>query len=443
MSRGETTFEIQPDDKHVLQRVMLSQFLFTSGNSLTVGAIFYYFVSQFAPSAMFLALLMITPELSQSMSLLAGRTFQSNFHNRKRNWIVFLILARLVAMFIPIALLWPIQGSATERAMQLEPLLFVLGCTVVWYLCQGISYINLMSWLSDLVPQARWGELFSRRQIASHFAAIGFPLLMLFLRQQALKGLPKEVERWSYGALFLLGGILTLSSIIPLLSVQHHAPRKAILEPIAVTKGMRFSASFLYLLVSRWWLAFFQGLTQAILFKFAVGYLHLSLLTYALLQSLMIFVQLPTAWQASQVCDAYQDRRGMQWSMVVVSFAMLLWMFSTPEHWWLVTGAYILWGGFGMLNVCGHSLCFKLSPRQHNRTHFALYEQISGLIAGLAGLLGGFWFDSMIVKNASPGEVQVAPYLLIFFVSWLGRLTAPIWLFGIKQPRPESDDQMN
>ncbi|WP_437230680.1 MFS transporter [Planctomicrobium sp. SH661] len=396
-----------------------------AGNSLTVGGFFNYFVVQFHPSSFLMAAAMIAPETSQSFSVI-GRWVALRSRNRKLNWIVFLIAARLAGMMLPLALLWPVGSGMSQ-----EPIFFILSVTFAWYLLQGIAYVNYISWLSDLVPEVHWGKLLSRRQLAGLVVSLGMPLATVWLRQHLLKGLPLDAERWSYSVLFIVGGVLTLSSILPLMSFEEVPWQSVDRQTVTGNVPFRVSRSFCFLLASRWWLAFFQGLTQAVFFKYAVDQLQISLPTYTLLTSMMILSQMPMAYWAGHLCDRFQEKRGLIGSMLWLSFALPLWIFATSDTWYLLCIAYLIWGGFGMLNVCGQSLCLKLAPPSDNAGHFALFDQVSGLIAGLAGLLGGFWLDRLLRDPSNDFGANLSPFAVLFVVSWFGRLTAPLWLIGV------------
>jgi len=417
------------ETNRIVRSVMLSQLLFVSGNSLTVGGFFNYFVNQFQPSAFLMAAAMIAPETAQSFSLVS-RWVVHRFPNRKRNWIVFLIAGRVVSMLMPLALLWPASTPDTT-----VPLMLILGCTAVWYFLQGIAYVNYVSWLSLLVPEVNWGRLLSRRQLAGLVVSLGMPLLVICLRQYFLKGQSPEVVRWSYSVLFVTGGLLTLTSLLPLLKYREIPWSKPVrIKLVRFRQDYGLGRSFRYLLGARWWLAFFQGLTQAVLFKYSVEILQISLPTYTVLSSLMMLVQMPLALWAGRCSDRCQEKTVLFWSMIGVSLAMPFWILATPERWYLVTFAYVMWGGFGVLNVSGQSLCLKLSPAGDNLHQLALYDQISGLIAGLAGLLGGLWLDRLLQLGIQSESISSLPYLLIMTVSWIGRGTAAFWLLPIRQP---------
>jgi len=427
------------ETNRIVHSVMISQLLFVSGNSLTVGGFFNYFVIQFHPSAFLMAAAMIAPETAQSFSLVS-RCVVRRFPNRKRNWIIFLIAGRLVSMLMPLALLWP--ASTPDAAVNATvPLLLILGCTATWYFLQGVAYVNYVSWLSLLVPEVNWGRLLSRRQLAGLAVSLGMPLLIICLRHYFLKDQTPEVVRWSYSVLFVGGGLLTLTSIFPLLKYREVSWTETVpvtSSPPVTSNRFRWedgpNRSFRYLLGARWWLAFFQGLTQAVLFKYSVDILQISLPTYTVLSSLMVLVQMPLALWAGRCSDRFQEKIILFWSILGLSLAMPFWILATPERWFLVTFAYVIWGGFGVLNVSGQSLCLKLSPTGDNLNQLALYDQISGLIAGLAGLLGGFCLDRLLQTGIQPESISSLPYLLIMTISWIGRGSAAFWLLPIRQP---------
>jgi len=407
----------------VITRVMGNQALFQAGNSLTTGSFFNYFVNGFHPSAFWLAVLMILPETMQSLCLLTRRWWT----NRKSVWLASLVIGRFSAMLIPCALLFP-----TTESQQLAPILFVAGCTAVWYFAQGIAYVNYLSWLSDLAPSTRWGTLFSRRQMAGLLIGIGMPLGVLMLRRKILAPLPDDAERWSYAVLFTAGGILTICSVLPMLSLPD--------VPMAATapaakrpwREIWSNARFRYLLASRWTAAFFQGLTQAVLFKYAVDFLKIPIETYFSMISLMLLIQLPLSWSAGRLSDAGQDRAGMFWGLLIVSLAMPCWLMATAVNWWWLVVAYACWGAFALVNVCGTNLCLKLSPRSENLRQLTLYEQVSGFIAGLAGLLGGALLDQML-HGVTETDARIAAFQTLIVVSWIGRTAAPLWLLGMRE----------
>jgi hypothetical protein len=131
------------------------------------------------------------------------------------------------------------------------------------------------------------------------------------------------------------------------------------------------------------------------------------------------------------------------WGVLIASSGLLFWLSATPERWWLLFGAYLLWGAFAAANIAGQNLLLKLAPRSDNSAQLALFRQVGGLIAGATGLAGGFWLQSLLDAkfSASLGGYSVDAYRLLFLVSLAGRWTSVLWLLPIREaaPRPEID----
>ncbi len=84
------------------------------------------------------------------------------------------------------------------------------------------------------------------------------------------------------------------------------------------------------------------------------------------------------------------------------------------------------------MNIALKNLTLKLAPTSDNTLHISLSRQGSGLLAGFAGLLGGFWLQELLQASSWP---ELRAFQLIFLVSWFGRLTATCWLIPLRQPR--------
>jgi hypothetical protein len=190
--------------------------------------------------------------------------------------------------------------------------------------------------------------------------------------------------------------------------------------------------SFRFLLASRWWLAFFQGLTQAVFFKYARDQLDLSLEFYTVLTSTMLALQLVWTRWAARLSDQGRDRIALFWGLLIASSAIPCWMAATRGFWQPVCLAYMIWGSFGLVNLCFNNLCLKLAPRSDNSRQFAVFEQIGGLLAALAGLLGGYLLDRLLIGSPFGTVDPHSAFLLLMLISWFGRFTAPLWLLGVR-----------
>jgi len=417
----------------VVWAVIWNQVLFTAGHSITSGGFLNYFFYEFNPPDMMMALLMTAPECSEALSGL-GRGLFTSFTDRKLNWLVGMSIARSTAFLIPVALLLP-----NEVALP-----FLLVVIIIWYLAQGVAYLNYLSWLSDLVPEVNWGEFFAKRQLAQISITIVTTIAVGWVKYQidgAVRNeeLAKTYQYWFYTCIFIIGGILAMLSVLPLLKLPS-VPWKSVqvTRKVSLSKTVFGNRRLLILLTSRWWLAFFQGMTQLALFRFSVYYLKIPLLTYYCMFALMSVLQLLMAWIGGQMSDANQDRNGMIIGIAITSLSMAPMFIATPETWWLYTFVYVCWGGFGMVNVCGRNLLLKLSPRTDNTAHLALYRYGAGLIAGVTGFAVGYWLDQYAAESSF--KIAGNPLLALFLISWIGRATAPLILLWLPvQNIAESD----
>lgn len=405
----------------ITRAVVISQMLFMAGHSLTTGGFLNYFVYTLHPSAFLLAAVQIAPEASEALSIVTGNLLRI-VHSRKWLWIVSLICGRLAALLIPCSLLLENQPQTAFA--------IILSAVVVWHLFQGIAYCSYISWLSQLVPEKNWGGFFAKRNIASLSIAIVVPIGAGLARRYWINGLAEDWQVWSYAIIFGTGALLVLASIVPLLPIPD-CPVHTTGSHSRFKWSIQLTADFRWLLASRWWLSFFQGLTQAVIFSFSVSILKISLEEYYVLLGLMLLLQMGTSWIAGKLCDRAYDRTLLIWSLVGVSFAMLFWWAATPESKWMAAGAYAIWGGFGFVNVALQNLTLKLAPADHNALHISLSRQGSGLIAGFAGLLGGALLTQLLEHSDWP---EMVAYQTLFLISWIGRLTAACWLLPIAQP---------
>ena len=405
--------------------------LFSTGHVLSTGGFLYYFANEFRPSAALFALLQIAPEVAESLGVFA-RPIAAVFGGRKRAWITLLIAGRLAALAVPAMAFPALQPKGVD------PFWVVVMSVAVWYACQGLSFVAYLSWLSDLAPERRWGRFFAARQMSTIVISLIVPVAAAMARERWLKQLPEGARDWSFAAIFIGGGVLALSSILPLLRLPDvpHRTETAGLRMWSLLLQMTQDGSFRRMLAGSWWLAFAQGLSQAALFKFQVDVLHVPLSRYYVLSTVMLGLQLPLAALAGRISDRYGDRRPLLVSLLAISPALLFVMAATAETWWLLFGAYALWGLFGIINVCQQNLVLRLAPATDNTLHLGLFRQIGGLLAGLAGLCGGLWLDTLLHDSAgvSIAGLVLGPFQIVFAASLLGRATAPLWFLGVREP---------
>lgn len=428
MNRAISHDERAIDPVRMTRAVVWSQMLFTAGNSLTIGGFLNYFVNEFDPAMLFVAAIQITPESAEAFSY-STRQVLRVVHSRKWLWIAGLVMARLIALLIPCSMFFTENSSSA--------LTIILVSLAGWHLLQGVSYCSYISWLSELVPERNWGAFFAKRKMASLLVAIVVPTSAGLLRKYWLGPLDDDWQLRSYVVIFVAGALLAISAVLPLLRF----PDRPFFEPqrdrtINLSQRRDLSRMFRWLLTSRWWLSFFQGLTQGLLVTYSIRVLKIGLEEYYVLSGIMLLLQMGASYYAGKLCDRNLEVQVLIWSLIGVSFAMWFWWGATPETKWLAAGAYVLWGGFGFVNMALHNLTLKLAPRDDNAREISLSRLGSGAVAGFAGLVGGFCFDQM---KLWPDWSELAVYQTLFLISWGGRFTAALWLIPIGQSAVASD----
>lgn len=409
--------------------VVWNQLLWTAGHPLTSGGFLLYFSSELGAKGFVTALLLTLPELV-GVGAVGTRSLVAAVRRRKRVWGVTAVAARIVSLGIPL-MAFPALRPAGDGAMAV-----LVVALAVSQLLQSISYVAYLSWLSDLVPEERWGRFFATRTLARIAVQLIVPVAVAFARDRWVKGLPPQASLAAYVTAFVCGTLLQLASLVPMLRLPEASrPNESVRS--GRTWSLRgLGGSLWLLLISNAWLAFSNGLTQAAFFQYRRDVLGISLGTYFLLENTMWLLMAPLSVWAGRVSDRRGDKWLLFWGMVVAAGAMPFWFFATPERWQLLFGAQVMWAAFAAVNLAGYNLLLKLSPRGTNTLQLALYQQGGGLIAGLAGLLGGAWLHAMLRDGTTIRTLGFAwsPYLVVFAASALGRVTAPLWVLPIREP---------
>ncbi len=248
------------------------------------------------------------------------------------------------------------------------------------------------------------------------------------LRDWIGKAVP-VADRWLiYAPLFVLGAGLQLAALVPLWSFRDAEVSDRADVPVTPAKASRRvfgEPIFVRWLLANWWLAFFSGLTQAAFFKYRVDVLAIGLGTWYLLEAVLRGVQIPAALLAGHLSDRGRDLAAFRLGVVGTGLALVFWMLATPAQWWWVYGAQVAFGMWACVNLAGPNLTLRLAPPEANLSHLAWFQNGAGLLAGLAGLAGGWWLDRALVNSAEPSFL---PFTILFSVSMLGRWATLAWL---------------
>ncbi|MBL4884790.1 MAG: MFS transporter [Planctomycetaceae bacterium] len=434
--------------KSLSRSVVFNQTLFTAGYSLTSGGFLVFFAADLGASTKAITWILTLPELVGMLAVLTP-CILCWVKNKKQLFLGCSVLSRIASLLIPLAVLLP--GSQTQFHL-------LVSAIVLTGILQAIGYTAYLSWLTDLAPEKSWGRFFARRNMAKVAVLVLVPFGGALLRDWFKNDI--HLEQWrlfGYVIVFGVGNLLQLTSLIPLLKwpaipnwkTAAISDNQLDANPVVASEDKPHQGSLrslIFVLLFSWWLAFFQGLTQTAFFLHSYRTLHVSMTTYYLLVGSMYLLQLLLSWWAGTNADRKGYRNMLFTSTLIVSLSMICWAATINGNWLWLWGAYLLWGGFGVVNLSLQNLLFTVATKGKNTLAIALSRNGAGLIAGLTGLAGGYWLEQMLSNNEFVrlpwGEMN--PFLFLFLLSFAGRFLAPVWLLGIKENQtPQTGDQQD
>ncbi len=425
--------------RDLVRNVVLNQMLWTAGYSLMGGGAIAYFAKDLGASGFQLSLILTAPELLGLASLSAGPLSQV-WGSFKSLWLTATLVSRACLVALPVI---AYGHSTASIPMGLE---IVIVCYALAALIQAIAYTGLMSWLSQLAPSPTWGRFFAAQELGALFIKIVFLWGGGVLHQMISEGPSRSLL--SYAVLFGAGIVLTSASVIPLLFLpfKQQPPTFSPPESTPICSNSLYSQivvaiqSIWPLLVCHCWLAAFQGLTQAVFYQYQTKVLGITLLTNNLLLAWLYVVQFLLAYWIGSQLDRRCAKPILILGLIVVSMSLPCWLAAERFGILMLVCAFTLWGGFAVVNLSFKTLLLRLLPPQ-KATGIACFYHLAGLLAGLSGLLGGYLLDQMLTHQL-PLMFSIEPrysYHLLIAISWIGRLTAPLWLFFLVEPPKVSE----
>ena len=426
--------------RRIIRLVMWNSAFWYAGNLLISGGFVSYFGYDLGLNAFGVSLLLATPETVGIVGL-GTRSLVFRWGNRKWVWATFSLLARLVTLGIPLLAWLKYAGIAPAHSGY-----WLIGLLATGQACQAISTVAYSSWVTDLVPVTRFGPLLAWRNVANLLVAMVIPVMGGMLRDQwklyEKQGLwPVGASLWAYVAIFLIGVFLQLLSMLFFWNLPHPNWNRPKVETSDSSKiSTAADPHLFYLLGFSLWHAFWSGLTQSVFFLYRLKVLHIELMTYYLLESAMKLVQMPYGLVSSRYGKTLGRTRWLVVSWLLVTLSMLGWLLATPKQWWWIWGVYLLWGAWAGINVTGTELCWRLAPKGDNTFSLAVFDRVAGMLAGISGLIGGWYLDSWLQANRNWTMIgySLSPYHLLIMIGLLGRLSAGLWLLGLRDRKDDS-----
>jgi len=129
-------------------------------------------------------------------------------------------------------------------------------------------------------------------------------------------------------------------------------------------------------------------------------------------------------------CDLWGSRPVMIVSLLVVGVGPLLFIAATPDHWWWLVGAYVVWTAYAGLNVGFDNAKLKLAPPDNTAPYLAVYYALADFVFAVMTVASGLCIDWLV----GAGHDQTKVYAGVFFVGFLGRMLGVPLLMAIDEP---------
>lgn len=416
----------------------VNSMLWSVGNGLTTGPLVIYLIRDLGAQGRDIGLILAMPALVGVLRLLTPGVI-AWFGTAKR--------ACLALSLASYALIWVLPAAAVKelvpRGVAL-PLLVTMLCA--HQLLEFMALAARWGWMADLVPRRIRGRYFGRAQILQ--LAVLIPALLAsgyFTDHWREHYASRNPDRLLLGYLVpnAAGAAALLASLVPLgmmpASIGRRRETAATVtspnHPAARMLAPWRDARFWPLLIFGCWLSFSNGVTQAAQNIYPKDVLLLGLFALAVMRTLMQFGQIGYSAWAGPFSDRFGNRPTLICSQLLLAGAPLFFLVASPQHPYLVTGAWIAWSAYAGLNICLPNLSLKLGGTEDAAAYVATYFGVTSVFYAASTIAGGYLFDQL-GKSETSGLVDSlgGRFAIFFWVAFALRATAVVWLLAIPEP---------
>lgn len=303
------------------------------------------------------------------------------------------------------------------------------------------------SWMSDLVPADNRGRYFGQRSMLAGIVAMLVPLPAGAFLDQAVK-YGRFDPRLGFGVLFalavgaaLVGGAFLLRQPEPPMEKRDAGnPLASLSAPLSDTNFRRFIA-FAGLGVAGQTLAS-QFFTAWQVDRAALNLPYLTVQALGATASAASLAAMPL-W--GFLADRYGNRPVLAMAAGGVVLSPLLWMLTVPRAdalWFniglivtlnVISGAF--WAGYGLSQF---NLLVGLAPAATRGTYVAVFSALTGLVGGIAPILGGALMTALEPVALSLGPLTLNNYKILFGLTALIRVACLFLIGRVTEPEGRS-----
>lgn len=392
--------------------------LWSAGNALTSGAPIYFLAMLFGAKNTQVGLLIALPTLLGFVRLAAPWCVSFAGGDLKRACIVLFAVSYVVAIGLP-----AIAGAAPASIFG-GPLLWLIVILCLHQTLEYLALVLLASWLGELVPARIRGGFFGARQfwhLSLEIPAIlasGYFIAWWSAAYPSAKPVGYALTL-GVGVGCLFASVAVLTRLRPPRSAPHRPLRRASLHEILAPFA---DPRFRRLLCYGCWLSTFNGLTASPQTSYPRDVLGLDLDKVNAMRTGMRLGQFALSRPLGRLCDRIGDRAVGIVSQLFVAAAPLCFLVSTPQRWYWIAGAYLLWAWYVGLNIGLLNWTLKFAPRGNSAPYAAAYFGVTGVCFAAASVSGGYLLDKLI-ERLGAGTITGGwtIYHFTFLFAWVTR----------------------
>lgn len=349
--------------------------------------------------------------------------------HRKNFVIACYLLSPLVLLALPLGTPFVLHKVPISYAIT-----FIVGIWCLYHLIENLGTIAYWAWLGDWIPDKFRGRILGFREACLvagvAIGALSAGLYTYFTRQT----LPPNTPLWHvYLRPTYFGIIVLLLSALPLLKIPEIKWKQlsgSFLSRIEQFQSVLRSRAFCSLLFFGCWLQMSQAVSQSARNHFQIATLGITLLVSLSLTTSTRIGQCLLGGTAGKWHDIFGTFYVLFFSLLIVSSGSLFYIFATPEFWYIISGAAVVWIAWIAVNIGISKLILQQSPKGEKTAAVALYFTATTLCFGLFTFLGGLFADAY--KNyvfwIPVFDIPLDTDRFMISVSFVLRLAAVLWL---------------
>jgi MFS family permease len=395
------------------------------GNGLVSTTLVVYLALARGANSLAVSLILSAPHFAGLLRL-AVPAVMAWFARRKVLCIASYLASAVVLFAVPISAL---PGFSLGNV---EAISALVAAWCVYHLLEYAGTIALWSWLGDLAPRRIRGRFCGYRErwlVAGRIGGIVFTVALAWLWGRLLP----EAGRWQpLAASAAIGAALLALSVVPLMLMPaiEYMPSAVPRTPWRAVIRATFEPPYRQLVVFSCFSSLVHGITAPAQGTYPRQMLQVPYTSMQALLGMMRVGQTALAPTMGKWCDLWGSRPVMIVSLLVTGVGPLFFIAATPDRWWWLAGAYVVWMAYAGLNVGFDNAKLKLAPPDNTAPYLAVYYALADCVFAATTVATGLCIDRLV----SAGHDQMRVLAGVFFVGFLGRMLGVPLLMAIEEP---------